>query len=438
MILSDMDTPAPKRRDASRDGRSGAGTEPEDFATPGGLLALVQSLNNAFATSLDLATTLETGVREIKEHLRAEAASLFLIDPKTGENVCHACSGPVDILGVRIPADEGIIGHALRECAPQVVDNVDADRNFSRRVDDATGFTTLSVLCAPMIVRGDAIGALEVVNKLGGRPFCEQDTMALSALAATTAMAVHNARQAANLVEKEVTVKTSKAKTDFVSSLSHELRAPLNTVLGFAQLLENDPLIRAHDHLTQSIAQIRKGGKHLLFLVDEILDLAKIEAGKLKVYVSDIAAHDAIEECLGMLAGMADEYRVRIHNEIEGADVPIFRADAIRFKQVILNLLTNAIKYNVPGGTVTLSSAWGNDGMVRFCIADTGIGIPAHAQHAVFEPFGRFSDEEAQIEGTGIGLSISQSLVDLMNGAIGFESEEGKGSTFWVEFPAAD
>ncbi|WES30569.1 GAF domain-containing sensor histidine kinase [Varunaivibrio sulfuroxidans] len=409
----------------------------ENAGSPAGLLALVQSLNNAFAASLDLDTTLETGVREIKEHLHAEAASLFLIDIDTEENVCQACSGPVDIFGMRLPSGEGIIGRTLRERAPLIVDNVSADQHFSRRVDEATGFKTLSLLCAPMIIQGVAIGVLEVVNKLGGRPFSEQDRMTLSALAATTAMAVHNARQASDLVDKEAVVKASKAKTDFVSSLSHELRAPLNTVLGFAQLLESDPLVEAHPHLSLSIGQIRKGGKHLLFLVDEILDLAKIEAGKLKVHISEIVAYDAMEECLGMIGEMARERGISVHNKIGEGEAPIFLADAVRFKQVILNLLTNAIKYNVAGGKVIVSCAQTGHGMLRFSVADNGSGIPSRLQQAVFQPFTRLSEDAAKIEGTGIGLSISQKLVDLMNGVIGFESENGVGSTFWVDFPLA-
>lgn len=232
---------------------------------------------------------------------------------------------------------------------------------------------------------------------------------------------------------QEIAEQASAAKSDFLSSMSHELRTPMNAILGFAQLLDfnrDEPLSETQKI---SVGHIMKGGNHLLYLIDQVLDLAKIESGKLEVSIEKIGLDEICTECLTLIAHTAADNGVEI-DEYKDISVNI-EADYSRFKQVLLNLLSNAVKYNFDGGNVTLKSSKRANNIVRISVSDTGVGIAEDAQEGLFEPFYRAGREGSEIEGTGIGLTITRQLVEAMNGHIGFESEFGKGSCFWVDFP---
>lgn len=222
----------------------------------------------------------------------------------------------------------------------------------------------------------------------------------------------------------------NKAKSDFLSSMSHELRTPMNAIMGFAQVLEYDEVLTADQQ--DSIHEILKAGKHLLELINEVLDLAKVESGRLDLSIEPVELAPVIDECHSLLLPLATAREIQL--EIAPVVEPWIRADRIRLKQVLLNLLSNAIKYNRTGGHVYLSTHSEN-GRLRLCIADTGIGIDETLHDQIFQPFSRLGQEASVIEGTGIGLTITQRLVQMMGGQIGFESQKGKGSLFWVSFP---
>ena len=226
-----------------------------------------------------------------------------------------------------------------------------------------------------------------------------------------------------------------KTKSSFLANMSHELRTPLNAILGFGQILEYNPKEPLSKTQQASVSHILKGGKHLLKLINDILDLARIEAGKVELSIEDVRISDITEECLSLVKEMAADRSIEITApNADKAGMP-FRADLTRVNQVFLNLMSNAIKYNRQGGAVTVGYEEKPEGFGRISITDTGDGIPENRQSELFQAFSRLGAESSEIEGTGIGLVVCKELVDLMDGNIGFESEKDKGSTFWFELP---
>ncbi|MBF0311121.1 MAG: PAS domain S-box protein, partial [Magnetococcales bacterium] len=236
---------------------------------------------------------------------------------------------------------------------------------------------------------------------------------------------------------KEAAEKANQAKSQFLSSMSHELRTPMNAILGFAQLMESDPLEPLTVGQKDSIGEIIRAGHHLLELINEVLDLARIEAGRLQLTLEDVALGEVVEECLNLMMPLARQRNILLGGEIRECLRYVVLGDRTRLKQVLLNLLSNAIKYNREGGAVRLGCHPAESGRVRVEVADTGIGIAAERLDEVFEPFNRLGAESGDTEGTGIGLVICKRLIQLMGGDIGLRSRAGEGSLFWVELPVA-
>lgn len=230
----------------------------------------------------------------------------------------------------------------------------------------------------------------------------------------------------------------NRAKSQFLSSMSHELRTPLNAVLGFAQMLEFNPKEPLTADQKHCVDHIMNGGQHLLELINEVLDLAKIESGTVTLSVEDVATHELLEECLTLVDGIARKGGITVHMTGDDRDWPPIHADYTRTKQIILNLLSNAIKYNRTDGSVFVESEPGENGMLRIIVRDTGPGIPEKLRDGLFEPFNRLGAESSEIEGTGIGLTITKELVEIMDGRVGVESVIGEGSTFWIDLPLSE
>jgi PAS domain S-box-containing protein len=241
-------------------------------------------------------------------------------------------------------------------------------------------------------------------------------------------------RQGEDLIAaKEDAERASNAKSQFLSSMSHELRTPLNAILGFSQVLEMDTRL-SKDQL-ESISEIHYAGRHLLDLINEVLDLARIESGKTDLSLEGLDLRLVVMECLALAAPMATKYGVGLPASDPDAPPIYVRADRTRLRQIVLNLISNAVKYNRKGGTVGIECSTTPDGQIRLSVRDTGRGIANERFAELFEPFNRLGAESSDVEGTGIGLTIVKRLVEMMSGSIGVESEPGQGSTFWIDLP---
>ena len=246
------------------------------------------------------------------------------------------------------------------------------------------------------------------------------------------------------LQEKNVELERAKAaaekanfsKSEFLSSMSHELRSPLNAILGFAQLMEESDSPPPTPDQKKSLDRMLQAGWHLLTLINEILDLAKIESGKLSLSPESVSLAEVMAECQGVLEGQAQKRGV--HMTFPQFNIPCYvHADRTRLKQILINFLSNSIKYNRAQGTVEVQYAASAPGRIRISIKDTGPGLPPEKVAQLFQPFNRLGQEAGGEEGTGIGLVVAKQLIELMGGVVGVESAVGKGSVFWFELMAA-
>ena len=240
----------------------------------------------------------------------------------------------------------------------------------------------------------------------------------------------------AELANAKLTAEIANlAKSDFLSSMSHELRTPLNAILGFAQLMDSDTPPPSPGQ-KESIAQILQAGWYLMELINEVLDLAMIESGRLSWSLEPMSLTEVMLECQTMIEPQAQKRGVRV--SFPRVDTPCFiKADRTRVKQVIINLLSNAIKYNQVGGSVVVECSASAPQRMRVSVRDTGAGMSAQQLEQLFQPFNRLGQEASTEEGTGIGLVVTKRLVELMGGAIGVESTVGEGSVFWIELVVA-
>lgn len=223
----------------------------------------------------------------------------------------------------------------------------------------------------------------------------------------------------------------NKSKSEFLSRMSHELRTPLNAILGYAQLLEMDELDEDH---VQPVAQILASGRHLLELINEVLDISRIEVGQLHLSVEPVNVGEVVESALNMVRPAADRREISLVTPTDWGQTTVL-ADRQRLRQILLNLLANAVKYNRANGTVTVSAQPVDDTTVRIAVADTGPGIRQDQFDLVFAPFERLGAAQTGVEGTGIGLALTRYLADAMGGEIGLQSTVGEGSTFWIDLP---
>ncbi len=247
------------------------------------------------------------------------------------------------------------------------------------------------------------------------------------------------------IVAREESETANRAKSKFLSSMSHELRTPMNAIMGFGQLLKIESALTRSQQ--ENVDEIIKAGGHLLELINEVLDLARIESGRINFSIETVAVGEVISEALKIIMPLAKKRGIDFKLKQEG-EVILFeqlfvqhygvRADRTRLRQILLNLLSNAVKYNNENGIITVACELAEKNMLRISVTDTGIGIAPDKQKQLFKAFNRLGAEQTEIEGTGIGLVITKNIVELMGGNIGVESQLGSGCTFWIELPSED
>ena len=298
-------------------------------------------------------------------------------------------------------------------------------------------------LGVPIVDQGELIGMFAIAN--GAQDYDAALVEWLEPFTSTCALLIKLYRQ---LNERESFTEqlrrardeaeaASRAKTEFLSSMSHELRTPLNAILGFAQLLQNSQKSPLSERQQRQAEQIYKSGNHLLNLINEVLDLARIEAGHINLSIERIRLRDVLDDACATLAPIAEQHGIALRVEPGAAHDDWLLADYTRLKQVLINLITNAIKYNRPQGTVRVTWRRTADSL-RVMVRDTGIGIAPDKLGQLFQPFNRLDAANGSIEGSGVGLALTRKILEQMQGRIGVSSEPGVGSEFWFELPPAE
>jgi len=283
-------------------------------------------------------------------------------------------------------------------------------------------------------------------------PFLDEDGMPYKYVSVRTDITKAKLAEEASLQaeiktiqEKNEAERSLNAKSSFLSHMSHELRTPMNAIYGFAQMLKMNDAEIVSDEQKNNIEEIIKASSDLLTLIDDILNLSKMEAGQLKISTESLDYVETVMECLAMIEPLMNEKTINLKVQLEGKDISYdelyesnikIKADKKRIKEVLLNLLSNAVKYNKHAGNITVNFEKPSASFTRLSITDTGSGIATNLLSQLFTAFNRLNEEHSQIEGSGIGLMIAKNMTELMHGRIGVESEVGKGSTFWVEIPS--
>jgi GAF domain-containing protein len=329
------------------------------------------------------------------------------------------------------PGRDSTNGRVLLERRPIHVPDVLADPEYGRQDLIRIGGYR-AVLSVPMLRHGEAIG---LISLSGGAPFTEKQMEVVTSFADQAVIAIENVRLFNEIQEKSAQLEVAnKHKSDFLANMSHELRTPLNAIIGFSEALNDRLFGELNDKQAEYLKDIHESGRHLLSLINDILDLSKIEAGRMELDVSTFDLPAALSNAITLVRERAQRHAIDLALEVDKR-LGGFSGDERKFKQIMLNLLSNAVKFTPDGGRIDVSAVK-FDGVVEVAVRDTGIGIAPEDHSAVFEEFRQVGrDTLRKSEGTGLGLALTKRFVELHGGAIRLESTPGKGSTFTVSLP---
>jgi len=315
------------------------------------------------------------------------------------------------------------------------VPDVFADPNspeLTKTVTETTGMR--AILAVPMIREAEAIGCITTSSTEPGA-FTDKQIALLKSFSDQAVIAIQNARLFREIQEKSRQLEiANQHKSDFLANMSHELRTPLNAIIGFSEVLVEKMFGEVNDKQLDYLKDIHSSGKHLLSLINDILDLSKIEAGRMELDIADFDLRSALENAMTLVKERAQRNGISLSLEVD-LSLGMFRGDERKFKQILLNLLSNAVKFTPEGGKVGVA-ARPAAGVVEFSVSDTGVGIAATDHALVFEEFKQVgTDYTRKAEGTGLGLALTRRFVELHGGAISLSSALGKGSTFTFTLP---
>ena len=398
----------------------------------------VAQLGQRALSGTPLGKLMDEAMKGIQSVLRVDCCALLALTRDGTELVVRAQVGwSSEDAGSRVPTgNKSQAGYTLMVHAPVIVEDVATETRFqvSPIVREAGLKSGLSVL-----VEG-AEGPLGVLATFTSTPraFVHEDIHFLQSVANVLTAAIQREKAAESIRQaREQAELASRAKSEFLSRMSHELRTPLNAILGFTQLMELEKNVPPSH--AESVAHISRAGKHLLSLINEVLDISRIDAGQFAMAPEPVEVHTFLVEALERIQPLAQRHQVeaRLETQPETAGSLYVHADRPRLHQVMFNLLSNAVKYNHPGGRVAVSYR-GDGPNVRMTVADTGRGIEPDKIARLFLPFERLGAESTDVEGAGIGLALSRGIVTALQGEFRVESHVGEGSTFWITLPRTE
>ncbi|HZM36974.1 MAG TPA: GAF domain-containing protein [Burkholderiales bacterium] len=325
-------------------------------------------------------------------------------------------------------------GRAVLDGVTVHIPDVAADPQYGRH-DIMQAGNYRSILAVPMLRDGEPIGVLTLSRSGEARPFTAKQIELVRVFADQAVIAIENVRLFREIQEKSAQLEVAnKHKSDFLANMSHELRTPLNAIIGFSEVLIERMFGEVNEKQLDYLKDIHESGKHLLSLINDILDLSKIEAGRMDLELSNFDLPSALSNAMTLVRERAQRHGIALGLEVDPR-LGELRADERKFKQILLNLLSNAVKFTPDGGRVDVAARLDTD-KVEIAVKDTGIGIASEDQASVFEEFKQVGrDSKRKAEGTGLGLALTKRFVELHGGAIRLDSSPGKGSTFTVVFP---
>jgi len=399
---------------------------------------ILATLGELMGSSMPFREVITMAMRFTSAMMGADGSSLLLLDRKDGKLSFYIVLGEKaeQLKNITLTHGEGIAGYVAETGVPIVVADVNRERRFSKRVDQTTGFKTRSIACVPLRVRDELKGVIEVVSKRVGS-FGDKDLDMLTAIAGPVAIMINHARLIDDLKSlHEKLEKAGRVKAEFLATMTHELRTPINVVIGNLDILLGGFLGELNDRQKESLKTALRNSGEALNLVTSLLDLSRIEAGQVVVRVEEFSLEDVWKELEILfrtgLSGKEVELRWQVKTPL-----PRLKTDKIKIKEILGNIVLNAVKFTDRGAIeVSVSSVEGGE-QIEIEVRDTGVGIPEDFLPLIFEPFrqaeGSFSRSHG---GVGLGLSIARRLLNLLHGRVEVESEVGKGSTFRITIPA--
>jgi signal transduction histidine kinase len=411
----------------------------QDLTRSVGQLTALGDVGRAVSSTLDLETVLSTIVSRAIQLSETDGGSVYEYDEATEEFSLRASRDLPEAYVEQVRdahprKGEGAVGRVAQTREPvQIADISDAATYESRVRNMLLQIGLRALLAVPLIAEDQLVGALIVMRKRTGT-FAAEEVALLQTFATQSALAIQNARLFREIEDKSRQLEVaSQHKSEFLANMSHELRTPLNAIIGFSEVLTDRMFGELNEKQEEYLKDIYASGTHLLSLINDILDLSKIEAGRMELELTDFDLPTALDNALTLVRERAGRRAIALHLSVDERLGQV-QGDERKIRQVVLNLLSNAIKFTPEGGRIDVGAVPKN-GFVELSVSDTGVGIAPEDQEKVFEEFRQVGTAAKKVEGTGLGLTLGRKFVELHGGRIWVKSEVGLGSTFTFTIP---